>query len=265
MNLARILAPCLLAGVFYLLGSWGAMSGLARPDLAGGDNLRAADSFSQEAIATASIVQMAQAFRLEFLESTIPYDELRNHYERGFLQWLKDSGKTYSETTRQEYHARTGPPPQFDVDTWIARYRDAIARFPVLNVTELLESDLLSILRRHRRDAEFHELYLQILQRGASHPAIARQARFAVSSSVGTPEADTLLCWIRHLTRFETDERRAQQLDAALNEWLDRNSRDLMSSDDNQTPNTHHTPALSPPKGIGEGAVDGICDPPLGK
>jgi hypothetical protein len=223
MKLLRILYPSMLAGTFYLLGAWGAMRGLVGTS-SGGESLRTLDSFENEAVAAASIWEAAQVFRLEYLESSGQHMELRSLYEMNYLQKLRDSGEVDDATSRQRYHDRSGPPPEFNVDYWIAAYRDAIARFPLLEVTRILEVDLLSILRRHGRDTEFSALYLEILQRGGSHPAIARQARAVLSISTDPDETEILLAWIRHLARFESDERRARQLDMALGEWNARAS-----------------------------------------
>jgi hypothetical protein len=222
MNLVRLFAPCLLAGTFYLLGSWGAMPGLTRPELGRAEDLLIMDSFSDEAVAVSLIRQRAQAFRLEHLRSAGQHSERRGLYEQDHLRWLMDSGLTDDETNRLKYQAGAGSPPEFDVDQWIRNYRDAIVRFPLPDVIEMLETDLFSLFRRHGRDAEFRALYLQILRRGSVHPAIARQARFALSA-VDVQETEVLLAWIRHLAWFENDARRARQLKMALVQWTERN------------------------------------------
>jgi hypothetical protein len=219
MNPLKPLAPVIIAGLSYFLGSWGAVPRTFTHEVASSEGIITVDSFSDEAIAVGIIRQRAQTLGLEFLKSSGEHFERWSLYEKGYESWLRHSGLVEGVDSRRRYQDQAGAPPQFDVDAWIHRYQEARGRLALEPVTAALEGDFLSLLRRHHRHAAFTEAYLALLRRAPEHPAIARHARFALSVTTDPEATEELLASLQHRVRFAFDSHTAERIQSALSEW----------------------------------------------
>ncbi len=219
MNRLKPLAPVIIAGLSYLLGSWGAVPRTFTDEVASSEGIITVDSFSDEAIAIGLIRQRAQTLGLDYLKSSGEHLERWSLYEKGYEDWLRHSGLVEGVDSRRRYQDQAGAPPQFAVDAWIHRYQEARVRLSLEPVTAALEGDLLSLLRRHQRHAAFTEAYVSLLRRAPEHPAIARHARFALSITTDPAALEEMLAALQHRVRFAFDSRTAERIQSALSEW----------------------------------------------
>jgi hypothetical protein len=147
------LAPVIIAGVSYLLGSWGAVPRTFTHEDVSGHGIITVDSFSDEAIAMGLLCQRAQTLGLEYLKSSGEHFERWSFYEKGYERWLRNSGLVDEAENRRRYQDQAGAPPEFEVDAWIRRYQEGRVRLSLEPVTASLDGDLLSLLRKHQRHA----------------------------------------------------------------------------------------------------------------
>jgi hypothetical protein len=213
------LAPVIIAGVSYLLGSWGAVPRTFTHEDVSGQGIITVDSFSDEAIAMGLLRQRAQTLGLEYLKSSGEHFERWSFYEKGYERWLRNSGLVDEAENRRRYQDQAGAPPEFEVDAWIRRYQEARVRLSLEPVTASLEGGLLSLLRRHQRHTAFTEAYLALLRRAPEHPAIARHARFALSIATDPDASEEILAALQHQVRFACDSHTAERIQSALSEW----------------------------------------------
>jgi hypothetical protein len=92
-----------------------------------------------------------------------------------------------------------------DTDGMIRELRDAMAEFRGSNEEFLLAHNLLTLLRKNSRDAEWLEVYLDILYRNPTHPLIGHLAPVAHSVAGRMNRLDEIHAALRHVSEIPYD------------------------------------------------------------